>query len=117
MNADYKRLNLTGTRTRTVSGNVRMRIGLAGFTVSGPSCVTYTACADKRLAVIGLLGKILKSTDGLNDFRFFVAVSYGDTRRVISSVLKFCKTRQQYGGCLFVTDISDYTAHMYLFPA
>ena len=115
MNTDYKRFNLTRTRSRTVTRYMGMCIGLAGFAVSRPSCVAYTACAGKRFAVVGLLGKILKPSDRLYDLGLFVTVSYGYTRRIISAVFKFCQSRQQYGSRLFVTYISNYSAHKNLF--
>ena len=116
MYADNERFDFAGAGTGTVSGYMGMRVLTARGAVGCPTGMTDAARSGKRLTSVRLLDQILQPSERLDNFRFLLAVAHRDTRRVISAVLKFRKTFKKDRARLFVSDISDYSAHKTMSP-
>ena len=86
MYANDLRLHCAGTGTATVTGNMRMCIGLARLTVSCPTSMTNTTGSFQCLAAICFLDQIGQASLRFHDLCQIFSVTDSQSGRVISSI-------------------------------
>ncbi len=99
-----------------VSG-MRVSVQRRWFTMSRPSCMTYTAAAFYSLAAIGHIDQHCQLAFFLYYLGISVTVAHSDASRVITSVFQFGQTVQQHRCRLTHTCKSNYSAHVYIPPS
>ena len=89
MYANYLRLHCAGSRTGTVTRNMRMCIGLARLTVGCPTSMTNTTGSFQCLAAICFLNQIGQAPLRFHDLCQIFSVTDSQSSRVISSIFQF----------------------------
>ena len=96
-----------------IIAEMRMSVCCGGLAVSCPACMTDSASALDRFAVVCHLAENLELALCLYYLRLIVTVTNGNSCRVIASVFKLRKSVQQYGGCLMISCKSYDSAHKF----
>ncbi len=99
---------------RTVIADMRMRVVLGRLSVRSPSGMSDTAAAGHGKAAVRLLAEDFESSLRLYDFKIAAAVPHRQSRGIIPSVFELSKPVQKDGRRLFLSYISDNSAHSFL---
>src|SRR5688572_20700273 len=89
---------------------VRVGVFLGGTPVRRPARVPYAVIAVERVETDRLL-EISELTLGTAQRQMTIVIDHGNTRRVISAILELSQTVDDQRHDLFVSNVSDDSAH------